>query len=106
MSPRLRLGVVAGALLWATSGTASAGASRCGGQPYRPCLPIGQYCGTTPATCHLRGAVGVCKTRPQFCIQLYRPVCGCNGKTYGNACEAAAHGQTVASQGECPGKRP
>jgi hypothetical protein len=30
-----------------------------------------------------------------------QPVCGCNGKTYSNACIAKAAGVDVASQGSC-----
>jgi hypothetical protein len=36
-----------------------------------------------------------------FCITLYEPVCGCNGVTYGNACEAGCHGITDFKKGEC-----
>jgi hypothetical protein len=32
----------------------------------------------------------------------YDPVCGCNNKTYSNACTAQCHGITNYVKGECP----
>jgi hypothetical protein len=36
-----------------------------------------------------------------FCAKIYSPVCGENGMTYGNACEAACAGAPIARDGEC-----
>lgn len=38
---------------------------------------------------------------PMVCTMDWRPVCGCDGITYPNACSARAAGVTEFSAGEC-----
>jgi hypothetical protein len=45
---------------------------------------------------------GTCVMRPDLCPDIVDPVCGCNGLTYTNECEAHSAGTRVASRGECP----
>jgi len=47
------------------------------------------------------GKMGVCETRPDACPMVLSPVCGCDGKTYGNLCAAHAAGVNVSYSGEC-----
>jgi hypothetical protein len=40
---------------------------------------------------------------PVFCIEIFAPVCGVNGKTFSNACFAGGEGIDIAHDGECTG---
>lgn len=73
----------------------------CGSRGLLSCAQ-GQYCRyPVQANCGRADAAGVCANQPQFCTALYDPVCGCNGMTYSNACNAASQGVSVDYQGAC-----
>ena len=61
------------------------------------------YCEYEVGVCGREAEFGVCRPRAELCAMVYRPVCGCDGETYSNACSAAAAGVSVEHEGECGG---
>ncbi|MCO6438041.1 MAG: serine protease [Phycisphaerae bacterium] len=74
----------------------------CGGLQGVACEE-GEYCHyEVDALCGAADQTGACEVIPDVCTEEFAPVCGCDDRTYANACFAAAAGVSVQSEGECP----
>ena len=57
------------------------------------------YCAHAVGVCQ---GQGFCEPKPEICIDVWTPVCGCDGKTYSNSCYAAREGENILYDGTCP----
>jgi hypothetical protein len=75
--------------------------SACGGRAGAMCLD-GLFCDyPEDALCGAADGPGVCTAIPQFCPDIWQPVCGCDGSIYGNSCEAASASVSVGPRSNC-----
>lgn len=75
----------------------------CGGFAGPTCTDS-EYCAYAPGLfCGALDAGAICEPRPEQCGDgNVQPVCGCDGVTYNNPCEAALAGTGFSSYGDCP----
>ena len=104
MSARMLIGLLAilslGGCAPLTVHPNASGGGSCAGVSGRRCLP-GEFCDLAAGQCHGFEVAGVCVPQPEICTRDYRPVCGCNGMTYGNDCTRIAAGEQKVHDGEC-----
>ena len=72
----------------------------CGGPNHITCNSA-LYCQLPAGQCSAADVPGVCAKAPDFCMRVSRPVCGCNGKTYLNECEARKARVAIDTTGAC-----
>ena len=87
------------ALVGCAGADAATKAQKCGGIIGLPC-PSGSFCQIPAGKC---GAdmFGTCAKVPTVCPRYVRPVCGCDGKTYGNDCTRQMARVSKKSNGKC-----
>lgn len=75
-------------------------ARRCGGIAGFPCAGPEEFCKMPDGHCCC-DFFGICTAMPEACPEIWNPVCGCDGVTYGNECESDAAGISISYRGAC-----
>ncbi len=72
----------------------------CGGFAGIVC-PADAFCELPPGMCAANDLFGTCVEKPVFCVQVFAPVCGCDGVTYNSDCARQDAGVSKSHDGTC-----
>jgi len=87
-------------LAFGSAASAVGPGKQCGGIIGIPC-DKGLWCQLPAGSCRAFDMFGTCTKVPRFCTRIFKPVCGCDGKTYGNDCARQMAKVQLAHTGKC-----
>jgi len=72
----------------------------CGGPLTNVCA-ANEFCLLPTGACNNPSVTGICTVNVGGCAAVFDPVCGCDGTTYPNSCEALIASVNIDHNGEC-----